>query len=179
MLQIQGFNKLQMSRMMSECIEPLLVHILKKKYHTFFVYRCSDYQNLKHLCECHKFDYKSITKKNLLEEYWSSIDLIYFHVFDLPEYEVSKEYFDALNRLERREKKVMNYVLFEVKISSTLYKPILSVRTKICMELFGKLHKIIVIKYENRARISLDFTHTIKDCDVRTHCGRRNVTIYG
>ncbi len=175
MIKIDGMTDNQIVRSIPDLIEPFITNRIRKEKHSFFVYRCSDYNSFSHLLQCHNFLFH-LKEKELIEKFWSAIDLIYLKI-DLPDFSPTKEYFDALRDMSEKEKIVKDFQLYEVKLSYSAKKPIMSVRTyKLIRKLMetGRKLEIIRVHIKGRLHISVerhDFLE--KDFKIETHYGRK------
>jgi hypothetical protein len=177
-MKINNFNDNQVKRIYAEMIEPLVVRDIRRKKHSFFVYRCNDYQSLNHLSECHKFDLTNIRNLTyIFEKYWSAIDIIFLEI-DLIPYEPTKNYFDKLRYLERNIKKVKDLHAYEVKCCfRKTDKVVLSVRTHKYMDelkKLGKNSKVYLVNIYGNPIINL-YEMNIDEINycVETHYGRK------
>ncbi|MBU1202040.1 MAG: hypothetical protein KJ583_03805 [Nanoarchaeota archaeon] len=178
MISIQNFPKNKIVRYIADLIEPFIVKQIQREHHTFFVYRCSDYNNLNHLLKCHKLNMNGLeTYKELVDKYWTAIDLIYFIVAKIPTYTGDKQYFDTLRELNLQEKIVIDISLYEVKLTIETRKPNLSVKTYELMNELKKLGKDMrFVHVKLRGDFAITFSNQkfdeTKYC-VRTHYGRK------
>jgi len=180
MIFIDNYDADKSTRYMADVFEPFAVSMLKRKHHDFFVYRCSDYQNLGHLCMCHGFSMSRLSNqlKQLLVSYWSAIDVIHLEIDEKPVYKAEKVYFDYLRELELNDKSVKDIEVYEIK-SGFDHKPsIISCNTyKLINELrnIGKDLQIIYYKLKGKMLIS---SHSRifneEQFRVETHYGREN-----
>lgn len=184
MIRIKKLSASQNMRLFADLIEPLAVKQIQKQQHTFFAYRCSDYIDIYHLAKCHDFNLKRIKKfLPLLEVYWSSIDIIYFHIENIPAYTKSKLYFDFLKQISKEEKNVVDFQLYEVKLTSRHKDLIISKRT---FELMKKLEEtekeLLLIEVVANGNISLDIKSkklSKSNYRIRTHYGRKGFCLKG
>ncbi len=95
-------NKSQSMRYVPDMIEPFVVKELQRKYHSFFIFRASDYDSFERLIKIHKFDCSNIDFKHLLIENWSAIDIIYFKIKESPIYKPIQEYFRFMDDLRTK-----------------------------------------------------------------------------
>jgi hypothetical protein len=179
MIKIKGFSKYQNFRALPDIIEPFVVSKLRKNNHTFFVYRCSDYVNFKHLLSAHQFDISNFEALvPIVEKYWSAIDAIHFIISATQAPVVNKEYFDRLKVLSTQSKLVIDISFLEIKAITSRKKPDLSVNaSKLCAELKVLGKSMRVVKVRLGGELSLVFKEKNLDPSefrVRTHYGREN-----
>lgn len=178
MINIDGFSKWQNQRYIADFIEPFIVKQLQKEHHTFHVYRCSDFNDIHHLISCHKFNIKGLMNfLPILENYWSSIDIIQFKIKELPVYFPNKAYFNILRSLATKEKNVIDIEVYEVKLTKKCKTAILSVKSYECarkLEGIGKRLKYIPVNVFGD--ISIYYKTRILDPEefkIETHFGRK------
>lgn len=182
MILIRGRNKSHNIRVISDFVEPYCVKMLQKKFHTYFVYRCSDYRNFKSLCNLHKFNLEKIDNNiiTLIEKYWSAIDIIYLKIHSMPVYSPTVEFFEKFELLRLEPKFVLNINFYEVKVSSGEFEPILSVKSnQFIQELksFEKHLNVIHISYSGNTFIEIkEMLAESLNYTIRTHYGRLNKT---
>jgi hypothetical protein len=178
MIQINDCNDNQNIRNFADLFEPFIVKKIQKKHHTFFAYRCSDYQDIYHLAKCHNLDLSNISiNLNLFEKYWSAIDIVYFFIDNLPKYSKTKEYFDELRKIQLGNKIVNDFQLYEVKLVNYTKNPTISVKT---FDLINELKKInkelifikIVVKGDFFINI-LEESFFNTNYNIKTHYGRK------
>jgi len=182
MIQIQDYSGPKVVRAIADMIEPLILAQVRKDNHTFFAYRCSDYNDFNHLISCHQFDVVGIKKLvPLLELYWTSIDLILFKIIEMPDYDGKKGYFDELRALSLKKKTVVDVDFFEVKMHTGDLKPMLAVNTFACinsLKELGKEMKVVMVKLDGRFKINYSFNlFERKNFFIKTHYGRKGYSL--
>jgi len=178
MIKIQGMSGYQVVRYIPDMIEPFMVKRIQKLHHSFFVYRCSDYNSLAHLLNAHKIAFKvKIELRDLIERYWSSIDLIFFKIAELPEYACTKEYFDCMRKIAEEPKTAYDFEIYEVKLTLGIKKPIISACT-VCLfrelQSMGKPARIAAVKLSGEACFSFNYSGFDESSyKIETHYGRQ------
>lgn len=184
MIEITGLSKFQNIRILSDIIEPFIVAQLKRKNHTFFVYRCSDYRNYETFLKINQLQDTLIKNyKLLLEKYWTCIDVIHIKIANMPEYTPTKEYFKKLEDLRTQTNEIIDFELYEIKATAySQLKPLLSVKTKECIETFTRLqknHHIITVYMQGKCNLAYNTKKYQKnDFIIKTHYGRIGRNIY-
>nr|MBC8495960.1 hypothetical protein [archaeon] len=141
MIKVNNLQNQQVIRYIVDLIEPFICKVVQRKKHTFFVYRCSDYFDFNHLLKIHLFKLENNYYKELINDYWSAIDLIYLKIKGIPPYSASKKYFDILTSFILKEKEVIDFELFEIKLTRQTKKSNLSIKTHKLMKLLEKNDK--------------------------------------
>ncbi|MCF7799040.1 hypothetical protein K9M74_03985 [Candidatus Woesearchaeota archaeon] len=182
MIYINHLSEDQVVRTIPNLVEPFIVRLLQKKFHTFFVYRCSDYVSFDHLVSSQKFDISYIIDLvPLIDTYWSAIDIIYFSIPETKVYTGKREYFDILRKKSVEMKFVLDVEFFEVKLTTSDILPNLSVRTaKFCEELeqLGRFLHFAKLVLKGDFRLDFDLSKLrLRDFAIRTHYGRKRCCI--
>jgi hypothetical protein len=175
MFEINGLSKSQNVRRIADSIEPLVISLLQKENHTFFIYRCCEYKSFTHLCKVHRFRDPGKEISHLIDALWSAIDIIHLHIA-LPRYTASKEYFDNLYDLQLKEKKIETFSFYEVKVSKNSSKSIFSVKTVeaiLKLRKMGYSYSVVTVKYDLCANLEINRCFP-SDFEIRTHYGRLN-----
>lgn len=167
-----------------DILEPFAIEKIKKDKHHFFVYRCSDYQNFDHLCVFKGFDLKSIDNNliNIINSYWSAIDVIKIVPEGMPKYYKSKKYFDDIREIEIKNKSIKFLGFYEIKFGYGISKSTLSVRTYEFMNeilKFGFKLNFMYIKIDGNIHFNRKYVDFSEDkFEVKTHYGRENRYVY-
>lgn len=181
MISINNYSNNQNARAMSDLIEPFIVKRIQKDNHTFFVYRCSEYSNLKNLFTIHKFNLNNFKYYNLFEKYWSAIDIIMIKIKNMPTFSPTKEYFNSLRNLTIKEKNIIEIIPYEVKLSSKNKKSNLSIKTYEFIEELKQIGRTIkIIKVFTKGKISFQIKESEfnkEDYIIKTHYGRKKYTV--
>lgn len=183
MIQINNNTQNKTIRKLPDLIEPYIIEELKRVNHTFFIYRCSNYNSFQHLISNEKFDIKKLSSNLItdIEKYWTAIDAIYLEIAKIPEYHENKEYFNELKKLSTRKKTITNIHFYEIKIIKKLEIPNLSVKTYLFSRELKKHNKeifFIKVFLKGFLHINYDIEHlTDNKFNVRTHYGNKNKTI--
>lgn len=176
MIRIQNHNPQQVVRYLADLFEPFIVKILQKKFHTFFVYRCSDYETLDILLKLHRLNMDDESLKTLLSKYWTAIDAIYFKIEGIPPYDATRAYFEKLRSLQISEKNVIGFEAFEIKLARDK-KPNISVKTHEFIkeiEKIGKKLNFVIIDMSGELSLNYRFEEYEDGmCTIRTHYGRK------
>ncbi|MFT4311801.1 MAG: hypothetical protein ACMXYF_01075 [Candidatus Woesearchaeota archaeon] len=184
MIQLSGTTSQQNIRLMGDLIEPFIVKKIQKEYHTHFVFRCADFRNYQSFLRINQFESTCIQAfNNLLEKYWSCIDIIYVKVKNMPAFTPTKEYFDLIEQLREQKNEIIDFEIYEVKFTSnSQLKPILSSKSYDCILTFEKMCKkirIITILSTGFCRLQIEEkSFSREDFFIKTHYGRLEKSQY-
>jgi hypothetical protein len=171
----------QSIRHISDLMEPFVVKQLQKKHHSHFVFRASDYDSFERLVQINKLNYDLIKYIDPIKENWSAIDIIYFKIKELPEYNPTQEYFRFMDNLRTENKTIIDIEIYEVKTITSNKPSILSVKTDFLQKELKKFNKLMkCIKVYLSGQLSFNLVETnLKDEDfvVQTHYGRKGYYI--
>ena len=179
MIKINNYTNQQNVRSIGEMIEPLIVKQIQKQNHTFLVYKCNDYSSFKELIKIHRFNCsKKPTYYQLIEKYWSAIDIIHIKIKNMPTFERNKKYFDKLRNLQLQEKEIEDIECFEVKLIGYSQKTVLSVKTYELIKALKKINKelrFIHVNYKGNIHFQIEKVEfKPENYKIRTHYGREN-----